>query len=126
MRAYLDADGYVYLHAYDYEENLPEGYVQVPDESLDVDHFLDHRECYKWDGEMLVYDQSRESYVEQEAERDNIRDLRKNICFPIVNRGALWYNRLTSEQQQELNTWYQAWLDAPQTMTMPDNPSWLK
>ena len=57
-------------------------------------------------------------------------------CFSIINRGVLWYNTLTTEQQQELNTWYQAWLDVPQVYLetkptdietiIPTKPNWLK
>lgn len=67
---------------------------------------------------------------------DTLRARREEECFSYVNRGALWYNTLTTEQQQELNTWYQAWLDVPQVYLetkpsdietiIPEKPSWLK
>lgn len=67
---------------------------------------------------------------------DNLRARREYECFSYVNRGALWYNTLTSEQQQELDTWYQAWLDVPQVYQetkptdietiIPAKPNWLK
>lgn len=50
----------------------------------------------------------------EEQTLDNLRARREYECFAYVNRGVLWYNTLTTEQQQELNTWYQAWLDVPQ------------
>lgn len=53
------------------------------------------------------------------------RDRRRLECFPIVNRGKLWYNLLTTEQIAELNTWYLAWLDAPATGIIPTAPVWL-
>lgn len=66
---------------------------------------------------------------------NNLRARREYECFSYVNRGALWYNTLTSEQQQELNTWYQAWLNVPQVyletkptdieMIIPTKPNWL-
>lgn len=66
---------------------------------------------------------------------DNLRTRREEECFSIINRGVLWYNTLTSEQQQELNTWYQAWLDVPQVYLetkptdietiIPTKPNWL-
>lgn len=65
-----------------------------------------------------------------------LRSKRKDECFPIINRGVLWYNTLTTEQQQELDIWYKAWLNVPQIYqeTKPNNietiiptkPSWLK
>lgn len=67
---------------------------------------------------------------------NNLRNRREVECFAYVNRGVLWYNALTTEQQQELNTWYQAWLDVPQVYQetkpanietiIPQKPSWLK
>src|SRR5699024_7742576 len=66
---------------------------------------------------------------------DTLRARREEECFSYVNRGALWYNTLTTEQQQELNTWYQAWLDVPQVYQetkptdietiIPAKPNWL-
>lgn len=125
MKVYLNEDGYVYLHAMD-EENIPEGYIQVPDEDLDIEHFLSHRECYKWENGTLVYDQTHEEYVAQEVYKNNMREMRRLVCFPVINRGTPWYNRLTQEQREEIDTWYQSWLDAPETMVVPDNPTWLK
>lgn len=67
---------------------------------------------------------------------DLLRTRREYECFAYVNRGVLWYNILTPEQQQELNTWYQSWLDVPQVYQetkpanietiIPQKPSWLK
>jgi len=56
---------------------------------------------------------------------DTTRDRRRLECFPIVNRGKLWYNLLTTEQIAELNTWYLTWLDAPDTGIIPTAPAWL-
>ena len=39
---------------------------------------------------------------------NNLRARREYECFSYINRGVLWYNTLTTEQQQQLNTWYQA------------------
>lgn len=54
-----------------------------------------------------------------------LRHQREEECFSVINRGALWYDRLTEEQKQELSAWYQAWLDAPQTNVVPAKPAWL-
>ena len=48
-----------------------------------------------------------------------IRRRREKECFPIINRGLLWYDRLTQEQLNELDQWYQDWLDAPKTRVIP-------
>lgn len=55
-----------------------------------------------------------------------LRIRREEECFPIINRGQLWYNTLTTEQVQELNQWYMAWLDITETKIIPTKPSWLK
>lgn len=68
-------------------------------------------------------------YTEEEIAQikaDGLRAQRAAQCFPIVNRGALWYEKLTEEQKSELSAWYEAWLDAPATSIIPDMPTWLK
>ena len=41
--------------------------------------------------------------VDDYTKRD-LRQLRAEICFSVINRGKLWYERLTSEQIGELNS----------------------
>lgn len=71
-------------------------------------------------------------YLTRKAEFDNnirlsnIRLQRETECFSVINRGALWYDKLTDEQKAELSTWYEAWLNAPQTLVVPQKPEWLK
>lgn len=55
----------------------------------------------------------------------NLRNQREVECFPIINRGKLWYDTLTTEQVTELNEWYNAWLDVTETRIIPTKPSWL-
>lgn len=70
-------------------------------------------------------------YLTRKAEFDNnirlsnIRLQRETECFSVINRGELWYAKLTTEQKSELASWYQAWLDAPQTLVEPTAPEWL-
>ena len=54
-----------------------------------------------------------------------LRKRREKECFPIVNRGALWYEKLTDEQKTGLSTWYEAWRDEPAPLTVPEKPSWI-
>ena len=63
---------------------------------------------------------------ESELRANAIRTRRERECFPIINRGALWYEKLTEEQKTELSAWYEAWLDAPETGTAPEKPAWLE
>ena len=63
---------------------------------------------------------------ENKQRKEGIRLRRAKECFPVINRGALWYEKLTDAQRQELSDWYQAWLDAPQTKAIPNKPTWIK
>ena len=54
-----------------------------------------------------------------------LRSERAKVCFPIVNRGKLWYECLTSEQLVELKKWYRDWLNVTDTLTIPVTPKWL-
>jgi len=54
-----------------------------------------------------------------------IRARREVECFPIVNRGKLWYETLTQDQTIELRSWYYTWLNAPETGIIPQPPSWI-
>lgn len=56
---------------------------------------------------------------------DELRKKRAKECFPIVDRGELWYNNLTDEQYKELKDWRQAWLDVTETMIIPTAPKWI-
>ena len=57
---------------------------------------------------------------------DMCRSIRSQVCFPIINRGQLWYDKLTDEQKEELSKWYNDWLNVTITLVMPEAPEWLK
>jgi hypothetical protein len=57
--------------------------------------------------------------------KEQIRRKRELVCFPVINRGKLWYERLNNIQHGELRAWYQAWLDATETLVIPDDLPWL-
>ena len=56
---------------------------------------------------------------------NSLRAEREQECFPIINRGILWYNTLTEEQRIELDIWYKDWLNVTETKVIPEKPSWL-
>ena len=64
--------------------------------------------------------------VTEESILLTLRKRRSKECFSVINRGALWYKHLTPEQEQELDIWYQNWLDVTETRVIPDEPEWLK
>lgn len=63
--------------------------------------------------------------LDKKAELDALRARREKECFPIINRGKLWYNCLSIEQLSELNDWYFKWLDVTKTKIIPTKPDWL-
>lgn len=68
---------------------------------------------------------TQKSVFENDTQKNIIRWQRETECFSIINRGALWYEKLTTDQKEELSVWYQQWLDAPKTNIIPDAPIWL-
>ena len=68
----------------------------------------------------------RQLMTVEQVRSEKLRARREAECFPVINRGALWYDKLTEEQRAELSAWYEAWLDAPQTGFAPSKPTWLE
>lgn len=64
-------------------------------------------------------------YTEEQL-LDHLRIRREEECFPSINRGQLWYNTLTAQQYDELQVWYQEWLDVTETKNIPEKPEWLR
>lgn len=77
----------------------------------------------QWNG--VTFIKGSNPKVEQKLLED-LRKQREQECFSVINRGAMWYNTLTSEQLKELQEWYNLWLDVTITKTVPAKPSWLK
>ena len=61
-----------------------------------------------------------------ENEKNSLRNRRSKECYEVINRGKLWYARLTNEQLRELDDWYNQWLQVTDTMTVPQKPYWIK
>lgn len=96
--------------------------VETPE---DVDAFADVFRAYKYEGGSLILDQNKLDALNVERTADNLRRKREKICFPYINRGEMWYSRLSAEQKEELGAWYQAWLDVTDTRVIPEMPEWL-
>lgn len=110
------------------EDTKVVGYSIYPIETeatvYEVESDIDYnfvRYCDLIDGE-LVYNSE---YAIPDM-MNQIRAQREYECFPIINRGTLWYEMLTDKQKQELREWYQAWLDAPATLVVPEKPEWIQ
>lgn len=96
--------------------------VETPE---DADAFIDVFEAYKYENGNLVLDQNRLDALNSERINNDLRRQREKICFPYINRGALWYESLTDEQKEELRWWYQEWLDVTRSRVIPETPFWL-
>lgn len=81
---------------------------------------------YRYEDGSFIFDPKyKEEYTNGRIMAE-IRDKRQTVCFPIVNRGNLWYDLLSDGERAELMVWYKAWLDAPETLIEPEMPEWLK
>ena len=104
--------------------SLVEG-IEVP-EPEDIEHFETHFTAYRLRDGTLQFDEGQNTENERRALCDELRQRRETECFSYINRGQLWYDRLTDAQKTELGAWYAAWLKVTDTLTAPAKPSWLK
>ena len=95
-------------------------------EPEDISHFIEHFSAYKVNGDCVVFDDEQNEILQHNIVIEEYRVRREKECFPVVNRGQLWYDTITDEQKFELNTWYHNWLDVTETEIIPEKPIWLK
>jgi hypothetical protein len=100
----LDKDGYV--ESYAFIGILPNG-IDFDNFPSDIEDFKIHFRSYKLIDDALYKNEERAKELQLECEKDILRLRRKVECFDYINRGALWYNRLTENQKNELNIWYE-------------------
>lgn len=84
-----------------------------------------YQSYYLSDNGALVKSNEKQIELENNKILFDLRSKREKQCFPYINRGELWYSKLSDAQKTELNTWYQAWLDVTETKIIPEMPSWL-
>ena len=100
-----------------------DGLIEVEyDETLMKD--ISDGYCYYENGK-VVRKESLGKFVSEMLASD-MRCMREAECFPIINRGNLWYNNLTEQHKSELSNWYTAWLNVTETLEVPNRPEWLK
>ena len=120
MKIQIDKNGYVENYVIVGETNVCNIEVEEP-EGFSPDKF----QAWKYDGEKLVYDMEQAQKIQNNYRKNEIRARREKECFSYVNRGTLWYNKLTPEQDIEFQNWYDAWLEAPETLIIPKKLEWL-
>lgn len=121
MKILIDENKYLTCFCIDAE--LENG-IEVADPN-DLESFIDTFRAYKYEDGNLVLDENKLQSVNNERIADELRFKRQKACFSIINRGELWYSRLTADQKEELDAWYQAWLDVTDTKVLPEKPKWL-
>lgn len=121
MKVLLNESGYV--ESFTIVGELVEG-IEVTEPS-DMEHFYAHFEAYGLVDGVLVFNDVREHTLDHAKLVAEIKERREKECFLVINRGELWYERLTEVQHEELKAWYQAWLDAPGNLTIPEPLSWV-
>lgn len=118
MKVKLNEQGYITDYAL--IGDLVDG-IEIPDPE-DLEHFFKNFKAYTIDG----FNAEQSDEINKLEQQELYRHQREEECFPIINRGAMWYEMLTEEQKDELRTWYKAWLDVTDTMIIPERPIWLK
>ena len=121
MKVLLDEQNYVVSYAL--EGDLLDA-VETS-EPNDLSHFEEHFTTYQVRDGTMASDNAQAAAEQAEAAKDAYRKRREAECFPVINRGRMWYDTLSEEQLSELKTWYQAWLDGTNTQTIPEKPEWL-
>ena len=112
-----------YVESYALEGELVDALETA--EPNDLSHFEKHFTSYRMRDGTLVFDEGKDAQAQSEAAKAEYRRRRELECFPIINRGQLWYDTLSEGQLSELKNWYQAWLDGTNTQTIPEKPEWL-
>lgn len=102
---------------YEYKEYPNGGKDQI--KVIDVAYRPAKPETYEYE-DIKIY----KPYTEEEF-KNNLRAKRETECFPIINRGQLWYDTLTEAQKAELKEWYIAWLNVTDTLVIPNKPDWV-
>lgn len=122
MKVFIRPNEEGYIHEFSLSDigNASEAEIE------NFDDFDIHYKSYKLVNGVITKDLDQLEVNRLEEQRQRIREQRDIECFPIINRGGLWYELLISQEKTELMEWYQAWLEATETLEIPMKPNWLK
>ena len=119
----IDKDNYITSYASG-DGVMCENAITV-DLPISEDELFSNFGAYKYiDGKIIKDDEKREA-LRIEALKKDIRQRREIECYSIINRGQLWYSMLSASQLEDLAEWYKAWLDATETLEIPEMPKWI-
>lgn len=119
----LDENGYVKEYALIGKISNGQDFDNFPE---DLDDFKNNYQSYKLIDGILYKNEDRAEEFKVEEQKKILRNRRKTECFEYVNRGSLWYNRLNKNQKEELEKWYNDWLNVTDTLNIPEKPQWIK
>lgn len=98
--------------------------------TYELEENIDHSliEGYAYKDSKLQFNKERFESRKKQGQICQLRSQREEECFSYINRGDVWYSKIvnTKERKQELENWYQDWLDVTETLTVPEKPSWIK
>lgn len=120
MKVTIDENGYVI----DWALAGDNGGIDVP-EPDDLEEFVICATGYKVVDGFLQKDDTRDRAQRLEKQKEALRQQREAECFPVINRGWMWYSGLNLVQWLELKKWYLAWLNVTETLLIPERPTWL-
>jgi len=123
MQVILNEQGFVDAYALIGSFGYDAATVNEPENIDDFEN--NYRSYYLSDGNILVKSDDKQKEIENECENAILRSQREKDCFSYINRGYLWYSKLTKKQKEELSSWYQAWLDVTEIKVIPEKPEWL-
>lgn len=123
MRVILNEQGYV--DSYALIGTFGEQSIEVAEPENLEDFENNYDSYYLSKSNTIVKSDDKQKEIENQRELSVLRSQREKVCFSYINRGELWYSKLTLEQKEELDTWYQAWLDVTDTKVVPETPDWL-
>lgn len=95
-------------------------------EAKPPEDFRDYWMYYRYQNGEFDMDTEAMAKGQHEMLLNELRARRENECFPVINRGQLWYSLLSGEELNELNEWYRAWLNVTDTLIVPEAPEWLQ
>jgi len=110
-------------YPYDIQVDDENSFIEVSDEEFRKT--FESKNNFAWRVKNNVLSMEQFEDISEIEITENLRSLREEICFPVINRGGLWHERLTADQQKELKKWYLEWLNVTNTKEIPKKPKWI-
>lgn len=123
MRIILNEQGFVEAYALIGDFGTPSTIVDEPENVEDFEE--NYRSYYLSEDGQLMKNEDKQKEIEDKHALADLRSQREKYCFAYINRGEPWYSRLSAAQKEELDAWYQEWLDVTETKVIPESPEWL-